>query len=116
MIALLVGRIVVRPSVRAKRRHLVREWCGSVAVVAHEFCWWPKGQIQDVVEDQHLPVTVGAGADADGRDTYFGGDHSRDLAGDALQVHASDTSAIKADTIPHKLLHTTPTFPPSLIT
>src|SRR5258708_6015669 len=116
MIRLLVRRIVVRTNVRAKRLYRVRDQCRSITVAAHEFCWWPKGQVQDVVKDQHLPVTVRASADADGRSTYFGGDHGRYLAGDALQVQAGDTSAIKSDCITHELLDARQIFPLYFVT
>ena len=45
----------------------MRDLGGSVSVAAYEFCRRPEGQVQDVMEDEHLAIAAGAGADADRR-------------------------------------------------
>ena len=45
----------------------------------------PLAQAQEVVEDEHLAVAAGPGADADGGDVHLVGDPGGDHVGDALE-------------------------------
>src|SRR5438132_6808275 len=66
---------------RDGRARLVAE----VGVAADELRGEVVVEAEEIVEDQHLPVAVRAGADADGRRGDALGDHRRQLGGAALQ-------------------------------
>ena len=55
------------------------------------------------MEDQHLAVAIGAGADADGGRRNFFGDHGGDFARDAFQHDRENAGLIESDGVAHEL-------------
>ena len=62
-----------------------------------------KGQIEQIVEHQHLAVAIRSGADADGGSVDLGRDHGGDFARDAFEIHAGHAGAVERDSIAHEL-------------
>src|SRR5438309_616817 len=82
----------------------MRNLRGGVTVATHEFGRLLEGQVQDVVEDEHLTIAVRACTDADGRRLNFSGDHGRYFARDAFQINAGHAGAIEGNGVPHQVL------------
>ena len=59
------------------------------------------GDAEQVVDDQHLRVAIGAGADADGGRFDFRGNHGCDLARNAFKHNAADAGAVERNRIAH---------------
>src|SRR4029079_5765993 len=79
MVGLLVSRVLVRRNVGPEGLYRPGNRRAQVGVPAHKLGGMPKGQLQEFVEDQHLPIAVRARADADGRSLDFGGNHGGDF-------------------------------------
>ena len=60
----------------------------EIGVLLHEARNLAVGEAHQVVENQDLPGTVGAGSDPDGGDVNCLGDFPGQLAGDGFQDHA----------------------------
>ena len=69
-----------------------------------------KGQIQNVVEHQHLPIAIRPGADADGGRLDLGRNHGRDFARDAFEQMQATPAAIERHGVAHELLDAAEVF------
>ncbi len=67
MIGLGVGRIAPGLDIVFESHQGVADHGCHVGIAANELGWRRERQSQQIVEDQHLPIAFGAGADADGR-------------------------------------------------
>ena len=72
-----------------------RDLIGQVGVPLHELRRLAGRQPEHVVQDEHLPVGAGAGADADGRDAQRLSDGARELAGHSLQHDAEGSRLLQ---------------------
>src|SRR5450432_2900350 len=64
----------------------------------------PERQVDEVVEDQHLTIAIGASANANRWRFDFSRDHGGDFAGNAFEIDAGHAGAIERDRIAHELL------------
>src|SRR4029077_9838995 len=75
MVGLGITRELMRRDVRLEAQHRLRSQGGGVRVAANECCWMPERQVDEVMENQHLAIAIGAGADSDGTLFNLVGDH-----------------------------------------
>src|SRR5579864_7485984 len=105
VIRLLVGGILVRSHVRAKGLHRIRDQGSRISVAPHELCRWPKGQVQNVMKDEHLPVAFRTCANPDGRSANLGGNHSCNFPRNAFEEETGHAGTVEGHGIAHQLLN-----------
>src|ERR1039458_8757176 len=104
VIGLGVGRITPGLHVVLESNHGIADHGCQVGIATDELGWRRKRQSQQIVEDQNLPIALGAGADTDGRDLQLARDHAGDLARDAFENDTTGASALQGDRVVHQLL------------
>src|SRR5438876_7526018 len=104
MVGLLVRWILARYHVGTEAMHRVADQRGRVGIAAHKFGRWAEGQVQDVVEDEHLAIALRSSSDADSWSWHFRRDHGGDFPRNAFEINAGHASAIKCYGIAHELL------------
>src|SRR6266700_6392500 len=81
----------------------MRDFSGSIAVAAHEFCRRAEGQVQDVVKDEHLAIAPWSSADPNCRSGDLASDEVGYFAGNSFQENAGYTGAVESGCVPHEL-------------
>src|SRR5277367_1123518 len=71
VIGLCVRGVAAAADVGAIRGYGARNFGGKIRVLPHEFRSMARGKTHEIVEDEHLAVAIGAGADADGGDAQL---------------------------------------------
>src|SRR5215475_15435319 len=56
------------------------------------------------MEDQHLAITLGPGADPDGWRFHFGRDHGRDFSRNAFEIDARHAGTVESHRVAHQPL------------
>src|SRR5579872_1962592 len=103
MIRLAVRRILMRHHVCPERLSRIADQSSGISVTANEFRWLPKGQVQNVMNYQHLAITFGTGPDPDSRCCNLGRNHCCNFAGNAFEIDTSHAGPIQSHRIAHEL-------------
>src|SRR4051812_8687333 len=80
-----VGRIHARLDVGLELVHGIGKERRGVAISTHKLCRLMEREVHKVMEDQHLSVAVGAGANANRRSADLAGNHGGNFARHAFQ-------------------------------
>ena len=105
VIRLGVRRIAPRLHVVLEGLHRAGDRSSQIGIPPHELGRRSERQSQQIVIHQHLPVTVGAGADANGGNLDLLGDERRHFARNPFQHHATRAAAFQRQRVMHELLH-----------
>src|SRR5581483_969624 len=116
MIRLGVRWILVRLDVRAKRMRRVADQRSGVGIMPNEFRGRTKSQIEEIVENQHLPVALRTRSNANCGRAHLDSDHCGDFPGNAFEVDAGYSGAVESGGVAHELLHRRKRFALHLVT
>src|SRR5277367_1706036 len=103
MVGLAIRRILMRDHIFAESMDGVSDERGCIPETANEFGWRSKGEIQNIVEDDHLAIAVRSRSNADGRSRDFGRDHGGHFARNAFEHKERYARSIERHGIAHKL-------------
>src|SRR5262249_4545596 len=104
MIRLAVRGVLPRQYIRPVSLNRMCDLGGCVPISPHELRLRTEGEVQNVVEHENLPITAGAGADANRRRGNLRRNHLRHFARNAFEVNAGDSATFERSSIAHELL------------
>src|ERR1700677_2174854 len=87
MVALLFARELTPFHIVAVVIDRIRDQGCGVTVPAYELSGSGEGQIDEIVQDEYLPIAMRPGADTDSRDVQRGGDALRHFRRNSFQDH-----------------------------
>src|ERR1043165_3757439 len=98
MIRLRIRRILPRSYIGAESLSRMSNQSRSIAVVPHKLSRSVEGQIQQVMENQNLPITLGPSANPNRGSTNLRCNQSSHFSRNAIKHYASHASPVQSHT------------------